>query len=558
MSKKDIAQSVFEKNFQQLPESKKEIINEKYNCSICLELIKYENPFLCYVCQKIFHHACLKSWDTRQRQLGNELSCPNCRNALPFEQWKEQRNHDENRTKDAEILNQIGKSFNSDEYTDKSQSLFKLIVNKLNGMHSLLEFEKNYKLDNLIEEFKSKVSIPSINDISTVIIEELELLEEYIGRAKKKEDELIVHKDEINIKYMVEKEGRQKIFGDYFADFNSNYLSLIINGKKYPLVNEYNLKKGENNVTLCIKHKLKNLSHMFYFCKALYNINELKYLDTEEVTDFSHMFGNCDISDIKPLEKWNISKAKNLCGIFESCELLTNIKPLENWNVSNCKDFSYMFQFCKNLSNIKPLENWNVSNCINFSHLFYHCNISDIKPLTNWNVSKGLEFNYMFNGNPLSDIKPLEKWNVSNAIDMRSLFSHFFNLTDIKPLRNWNVSRCKKFDYLFSYCEKLKDLSPIQNWNVSNGTDFYGMFEYCKSLTDLKPISNWNVSNGEYFASMFSNCELLSDLKPIENWNVSNGHGFGKMFGDCKSLKNANVLKKWKFQNNSDFKSMFN
>ena len=64
---KEIAQSVFTKNYNELPESKKEILNQKYSCSICLELIKYENPFLCYVCQKIFHHSCLKSWDTRQK-----------------------------------------------------------------------------------------------------------------------------------------------------------------------------------------------------------------------------------------------------------------------------------------------------------------------------------------------------------------------------------------------------------------------------------------------------------------------------------------------------------
>jgi uncharacterized CHY-type Zn-finger protein len=110
---KGITHSVFAKNYDELPELKKEILNQKYSCSICLELIKYENPFLCYVCQKIFHHSCLKSWVTRQNQLGKVLSCPNCRNELPFEKWKEQRNYDENRTKDVVILNQLGKSFNT-------------------------------------------------------------------------------------------------------------------------------------------------------------------------------------------------------------------------------------------------------------------------------------------------------------------------------------------------------------------------------------------------------------------------------------------------------------
>ena len=44
------------------------------------------------------------------------------------------RNYDENRTKDALILNYLGKSFNSNEYYDKSMSLFKLILNKLNNI----------------------------------------------------------------------------------------------------------------------------------------------------------------------------------------------------------------------------------------------------------------------------------------------------------------------------------------------------------------------------------------------------------------------------------------
>ena len=52
--KNNIAQSVFQKNYEQIPDSQKEILNQKYSCSICLEIIKHENPFLCYECQKNF------------------------------------------------------------------------------------------------------------------------------------------------------------------------------------------------------------------------------------------------------------------------------------------------------------------------------------------------------------------------------------------------------------------------------------------------------------------------------------------------------------------------
>jgi hypothetical protein len=99
---------------------------------------------------------------------------------------------------------------------------------------------------------------------------------------------------------MSEREEMQQIFGYKFVQNNINNINLIINGNKSPLVQEYNLKEGENNITLCIKNKLTNLSDMFTHCKTLYNIDELKYLNTEDVIDFSGMFQYCNISNIEP------------------------------------------------------------------------------------------------------------------------------------------------------------------------------------------------------------------------------------------------------------------
>ena len=167
----NITQSVFEKHYENLSESKKDLLNQKYNCSICFEIIKHENPFMCYVCQKLFHHKCLKIWKERQNQLRKRLSCPNYRNELPLEKWKEKRNYDENRTQDAKILVQLGKNFNPDKYSKKSKNLFKIIINKLNNIHSVIESKQNVKLNNLNEEFKSNLINPSIDEISSIIIE---------------------------------------------------------------------------------------------------------------------------------------------------------------------------------------------------------------------------------------------------------------------------------------------------------------------------------------------------------------------------------------------------
>ena len=54
---------------------------------------------------------------------------------------------------------------------------------------------------------------------------------------------------------------------------------------------------------MIIKKTLTNLKGMFHDCDILSNYDELKYLNTKEVTDFSDIFNNCSsISNIKPLE----------------------------------------------------------------------------------------------------------------------------------------------------------------------------------------------------------------------------------------------------------------
>ena len=591
MSKNNIAQSVFEKHYEQLSESKQDLLNQKYNCSICLELIKYENPYLCYVCQKLFHHECLKNWDKRQKQQHKNLSCPNCRNELPFEKWKEKLNHEENRTNEAVMLNQIGRNFNQNEFTKKSLSLFKIILNKLNTIHSLIQSQKNNNLNNLIDEFKSDLSNPPIDEISNVIIEELEFIEKYIGNSANsiKKEKSKIYKKEINLKYIPKYEGQVNIFGEEFVKNNFDNISLIINGQKSSLVSKCHLKEGENNVTLCIKNKLTNLSCMFSNCEALSNIDELQFLNTENVTDFSFMFSglyndynkkldfkpleNLDVSkatklrytfslsvnlrDLKPLRNWNVSKCEDFTGLFQSCSNITDLIYIQNWNVSNATSFSQMLEGCSSLKNLNGLENWDVSNVTDFSFMFSGTKLNDLNPLKDWNVLNGNFASMFHNCCSLKNLNGLENWNVSNSNCFIGMFNGCKFLSNINSLENWDVSKGDRFSEMFKRT-KISSLNTFEKWNVSNGTNFHSMFYECKLITDLKPLKNWNVSKGTDFSEMFCGCDSLLDLKPIENWNVSKGKDFTKMFSSCNSLKNRNSLQKWKFEDNAHFKSMFN
>ena len=403
----------------------------------------------------------------------------------------------------------------------------------------------------------------------------------------KNEEVKIEYKNEINLIYFTEKEGLEKIFGKKFIENNQKNIDLIINGEKIQLKDEYKLKKGENTVKIIINNRILNLESIFYECKSLKNIDELKYLDTREITNFSYMFSQFSlITNLKALKYWEISKVKTFKGMFYGCSSIKDLKPLENWNVSNINDFSYMFYGCSALTNINPLKKWNISKGNNFSDMFRNCtslsnieslekwNISngiyfqnmffeclslkDIKPLKNWNVSNGVNFNYMFcNCSLLTDITPLENWNFSNCTSLEGILSRCTELTNINPLKNWSVSKCNNFSFLFNMCVSLSNLEPLKNWDVSNGTDFQSMLRNCSSLSDISALQNWNVSNGKLFKYMFFDCSSLSDLRPLEKWNVSEGTNFEGMFSECHLIESLKSIENWNVKNGKNFNKMF-
>ena len=310
-----------------------------------------------------------------------------------------------------------------------------------------------------------------------------------------------VYGNEINLIYKTNEEGIERIFGDKFVENNRNNIDLIINGINNNLIDRYKLQKGENTIKIIIKNKITNLEYMFYKCKSLKYIEQLKYLDTKETKNFTRMFSDCSLlSDLKGLQNWNVSNGNNFSYMFEGCSKLSDIKALQNWNVSNGNYFGGIFSKCTSLSDIKELQNWNVSNGLDFARMFFNCSsLSDIKALQNWNVSNGNNFSYMFKGcSKLSDIKALQNWNVSNGNNFSYMFNECLSLSDIKALQYWNVSNGNNFSYMLKGCSLLSDIKALQKWNVSNGNDFSSIFEGCSSISNIKALLNWNLSEEKY------------------------------------------------------------
>ena len=451
--------------------------------------IKNEKSYLCQECEKIFHEKCLKYWEEKCKLENNSLVCPNRTTESPIEncnkkfffdgdkkenedlihqlyeyRLNENMNISMNQIKDKKInelklkmkkQNQLIKTYG--KYIEKSMTIFKNILTKINSIHSLLTKKKNFNFNEIINI--TPLNFDSLfENISNVITEELEEFKNYIidnnkteNPTKNKEKPILndiaqinnenkvtrsirininqkklelnkspeKYLNKINLKYFTKSKGNYGIFGEEFTINNRKNIDLIINGKRNILVSSYELKKGENIITIFIKNKLTNISHMFSGCKSLKDISELKFLD--------------------------ISNVKELSSMFWGCSSLSDIKSLENWDVSNINDFSHMFGGCTSLSDLTPLKNWNVENGNNFESMFWGCSeLADITPLQNWNVSNGKNFSFMFSECLLlEDITPLQNWRLLNKCDVSYMFWGCSLITDIDatPLENSKISK---------------------------------------------------------------------------------------------------------------------
>ena len=72
-------------------------------------------------------------------------------------------------------------------------------------------------------------------------------------------------------------------------------------------------------------------------------LDELKYLNTKDVTSLRYCFMSAPFVDVKPIGNWDVSNCKDFTGLFMGCKYLSDLTSIQNWDVSNGMDFSQMF-----------------------------------------------------------------------------------------------------------------------------------------------------------------------------------------------------------------------
>ena len=280
-------------------------------------------------------------------------------------------------------------------------------------------------------------------------------------------------------------------------------------------------------------------SNGYWFSQSFTKISSLPW----GTTSFSKTSSNLPIAleDVSELGYADMSKIKNMSGMFRDLRYLRDISNLGLWDVSEVTNMSQMFSGCQSLVDLSPLKTWKTPKVSSFESMFAGClNLETTDGLQGFKFNEAYTVANMFDGcYKLTDLNGIKDWDFSVVFDMTFywMFGRCFKLTDLTPLRNWNTSKVYNMACMFlgpdftggNPPSILTSLDGLQDWDVSNVVDFNWMFGDQVWLNDISAVTNWNVSNGTNFEGMFAMTSPLN-LTPLANWDMSKATNLGSMF----------------------------
>ena len=343
-----------------------------------------------------------------------------------------------------------------------------------------------------------------------------------------------------------------------------------------------------------------SLKGFFAWLTNLETIKDLKYLNTEKVTDMSNMFYGCSALTSLDVTHFNTAKVTNMNYMFYGCSKLTSL-DVTKFNTANVTNMSYMFCRCPVLSSL-DVTKFNTANVTNMSYMFESCSALSSLDLSNFNTAIVTDMSYMFYGCSALSSLDLSNFYTKEVGNMVCMFADCSALKTIYASEKFVTSKVQSGEGMFALCKNLK--GTILEYNNSKtdhtyancGTNGYftPVFEYAEfnegtgTLTFRRGLSKpkgayalnleasepgwWSTHRYEIkkvvfeasFANArptscyywFCNCSELTDIEGIENLNTENVTNMRGMFFNCPNLSSLD-LTNFSTGNVTDMNSMF-
>ena len=272
--------------------------------------------------------------------------------------------------------------------------------------------------------------------------------------------------------------------------------------------------------------RVSNMAHLFWHCKAVTRLDLSKW-KADNCTAMNSMFSGCEnLNSLSINSNFNSANVETMSYMFYNCKALTSI-PVSSLNTQSVTDMSHMFEGCEvwkaSFGEYSPW-NWDTGNVTTMEAMFKDCKKISSLNLSKWNTENVTTMYRMFYGcegikeSSSSDryaLLNVENFNVSKVTNMSSMFAHCTGIKWLK-LSKWKTSALTNMNSMFYGCSKLKEIS-ISNFTLASSTDVRYAFYKCSSLEliDMRFSSQWSPSQGNanYMFSYSNYAQLLVNSK---------------------------------------------
>ena len=345
-------------------------------------------------------------------------------------------------------------------------------------------------------------------------------------------------------------------------------------------------------------------------CRYLTTIEGIDYLNTENVTDMSDMFKDCEKLTTLDVSKFDTKNVTDMSYMFEWCCKLTTL-DVSNFDTKNVTDMKYMFRVCEKLTTL-DVSNFDTKNVTDMKDMFGSCDKLTTLDLSNFDTKNVTDMRCMFRNCKALTTLDLSSFNTKKVKKMGSMFEKCYKLTTIYTGEKFVTTACEndwENWYMFENCTNLVGAVPYDKSKVGKEmanyttgyftykapTETYAVFDEATNtltfkhdtnkpdgafaLNDSKNLPNWyrtdSYGNNSLsikkvvFDASFANarptscygwfyrCKDLTIIEGIEYLNTQNVTNMGFMFYGCSALKTLDVSN-FDTKNVTNMQSMFN
>ena len=229
----------------------------------------------------------------------------------------------------------------------------------------------------------------------------------------------------------------------------------------------------------------------------------------KNITNYKHLFSNCDSLTTLDLSNFNTSNVTNMHSMFNSCTNLTSL-DLSNFDTSNVTSMNSMFDSCTNLTSL-DLSNFDTSNVTDMNSMFNNCTNLTSLDLSNFDTSNVTNMRSMFNSCVGLTALDVSNFDTSNVTNIRAMFAFCRNLTTL-DVSNFDTSNVTTMEYMFYNCYNLTTLKLGSSFIVSKMTDYESLFTGCTALNKIQIPADFPADSRTFIEARLTDAGILANV----------------------------------------------